>query len=242
MVVSVGLGSGTGEKAGPDNRLAWRVAMEQFGSAITPTVVSLMDRTPKPAERRSDRRHMTVLRVGKLMAGGGEELCMIRNISAGGLMAHIYAPHEAGEHVAIEIRNGHLLTGQIVWAQNQTIGIEFDERIDVLAFLANEQTDMMMGQVPRSPRLRLRVGALVRRGAHYVHADVIDISQGGLKLTEGEAFDADDDVVVMLGGMPARAGTVRWRKEGHAGIGFNEAIPFEALAQWVAAKGRRASH
>ncbi len=212
--------------------------MEQVGAA-TPSVVSRIERQPNTVERRSDKRHLTVLRVGKIMSGAHEELCMIRNISSGGLMAHIYCSHEMGEQVSIEIKNGHVMSGRIVWTEGFMVGIEFDERIDVLHFLANEQTDLLLGKVPRAPRLRAQTAVVVRRGAHYVHAEIEDISQGGAKVSEGNAFDADDDVVLMVHGLPPRHGTVRWRKNGQAGISFNEPIPFEALAQWIARQGQR---
>ncbi|PZU57834.1 MAG: hypothetical protein DI547_12285 [Sphingobium sp.] len=206
--------------------------MEHMGTA-SPALVSLVDRMTETTERRNDKRHMTVLRVGKLTGRRGEELCLIRNISDGGLMAHVYAEHQPASCVTMEIRNGHVLSGTVAWARPNRIGVAFDERIDVLAFLANEQEEMIGGMIPRAPRISARTGVVVRRGAHYVHARLEDISLGGAKVTEGEAFDADDDVVLMVQGLPPRAGTIRWRREGRAGIGFNETVPFEELAQWV---------
>jgi hypothetical protein len=177
---------------------------------------------------------MAVLRVGKIMTGDNEELCLIRNISGSGLMAHVYSHHEPGDRIAIEIKNGHVISGRVVWSAGLTAGMEFDERIDVLDFLANEQSDLLFGKVARAPRLRTHVDAVVRRGAHYVRAEMEDISQGGARLSEGEAFDAHDEVVVMVPGLPPAAGRVRWRREGYAGVGFNELIPFETLAAWAA--------
>lgn len=207
--------------------------MEQFGS-FDPSAVAPTDRLMTPDDRRTDKRHRAVLRVGRLMTEGREELCMIRNISSGGLMARVYSKLARDQRVAIEIKNGHIMTGEVAWVDSVNAGVRFDDKIDVLNFLANEQKDLLSGQVPRSPRLRMQANVLIRRGAHYVHAQTADISQGGVKVSEGDAFDADDSVVLTISGMQPRPGTVRWRREGHAGIGFNEPIPFETLARWAA--------
>jgi hypothetical protein len=210
--------------------------MAQHGSTRS-TAVSLDHPALASTERRLDKRHLAVLRIGKIIAATREDLCMIRNISGGGLMAHVYGPLAVGQPISVEIKNGHVLTGSVAWADCRNMGMQFDERIDVLQFLANEQFDLMKGQIPRNPRLRTNADVLIRRGAHYVHARVADISPGGARVTEGDAFDAQDDVVMTIAGLPARAGTVRWRRDGHAGIGFHEPTPFDVLARWAAQQG-----
>lgn len=214
--------------------------MAQHGSARS-AALSLDDRTLASTERRLDKRHLAVLRIGKIVTATREDLCMIRNISDGGLMAHVYGPLAVGQPVSVEIKNGHALAGSVAWTDGRNAGMQFDERIDVLQFLANEQFDLMKGQIPRNPRLRTDADVLIRRGAHYVHARLADISPGGARVTEGEAFDADDDVVMTIAGLPTRAGTVRWRRDGHAGIGFHEPTPFDLLARWAARQGTGAS-
>jgi hypothetical protein len=58
-------------------------------------------------------------------------LCLVRNISSGGVMVHVYRPVEIGTKVGIEIRNDDLFTGEVVWARDSNIGVRFDEPIDV---------------------------------------------------------------------------------------------------------------
>src|SRR4051812_42076098 len=95
------------------------------------TTFSFSSETPEPPERRTSRRHMTILRVGGLIGPRGRELCLIRNISAGGLMAHVYSRHAHGERVAIELKGNKPIEGKVRWAEASNLGIEFDERIDV---------------------------------------------------------------------------------------------------------------
>lgn len=210
--------------------------MDSFGSTAL-TAISFSNAVPAPPERRGDPRTLSVLRVGKIMTGGKEELCLIRNISAGGLMAHVYSGFAPSEAVAIEIRNGHALTGRIAWYEDGMAGIAFDRRIDVLAFLADEQDEQTQGMVARAPRLKLSLAIILRHGADYLSARLTDISQGGAKLTPTPpTLSFDQDVVLTIPGLSPVAGTMRWRNGAGTGIGFHKLIPFDTLAQWASAR------
>lgn len=197
-------------------------------------------RAVMPMNRRVERRHMSVLRVGKLIVGNAEELCMVRNISSGGLMAHVYSRHAPGDDVTVEIRNGHMLSGKVAWFQTGQMGMAFDTPIDVLAFLAGEQ-DNLNGMRSRAPRLSMNFRALLRRGAEYMNVTVHDISQGGAKLEPSGELAVDDEIVVMINGLPPIPACVRWTEKGRAGAGFLQVVPFDTLARWAAERTRRAA-
>ena len=63
---------------------------------VETTLYSLSDRTPDPAERREGERFLTLFRVGTVMIGDRRELCLIKNISAGGMMIRPYCKVEPG--------------------------------------------------------------------------------------------------------------------------------------------------
>src|SRR3954470_21149275 len=100
------------------------------------TVFSFSKLAPQPPERRRDARHLTILRVGALIGPQGRELCLIRNISAGGLMAHVYSPHADGERVAVELKGNQQTPGKVAWVSDSNIGIAFDEPIAAAAAAA----------------------------------------------------------------------------------------------------------
>ena len=85
--------------------------VEQFEKGEL-TAVSLSDDVPS-SERRTNPRHVTVLRVAKLITPHGEELCLVRDISTGGLMAHIYSELKVGDPVTAEFKSGHVAPGKI---------------------------------------------------------------------------------------------------------------------------------
>ena len=200
------------------------------------TSISLSTKTPAPPERRGQQRHLTILRVGALIVDGERELCLVRNISAGGVMAHVYRELAIGTPVKVEIKNDEPLSGRIVWTAESNVGIAFDTKIDVPDLLATSKI-MGDGKRARRPRVAIDRMARVRCGAtvHFVHAR--DISQGGVKIDSDAAMPIDADVVVTLEGFRPLAGIVRWNREGQCGISFIQVIPIAELCEWLRMPG-----
>ena len=184
------------------------------------------------SERRIGQRHMSILRVGKVVTKRGEDLCLIRNISAGGLMARVYTKLEIGQHVIFELRADRRLAGIVRWVREDNAGIQFDEPIDVAAVLADRDPEGNHHK-PRAPRLSRPCRATLRVGAHYHRVMVRDVSQGGVKVETDTELAVGAEVIITLEGFRAVAGVVRWSREGHSGIAFNHVISYPELTSWL---------
>jgi len=198
------------------------------------TIFSLSKRPPQPvsAERRTAARHLTILRVGALIGPGGRELCLIRNISAGGLMAHVYSHHAPGESVSVEFKTNQQAAGKVIWASESNVGIQFDAPIDVAEMLS-AQAVLDNGWRPRLPRIEVDRLATLRCGARLLGVNTRDISQGGVKLETDEPLEVGREVVLTLDKFRPVHGVVRWCAGGMAGISFNQLIPFAELMTWL---------
>jgi hypothetical protein len=203
---------------------------------VEETSISLSAATPSPPERRRQQRHLTILRVGALTVDGTRELCLVRNISAGGVMAHVYRQLDVGTRVEVEIKNDEPLAGRVVWAEESNVGVAFDQKIDVPDLLA---TSKLLGDGRRARRPRIEVNriAKLRCGADVFFVDALDISQGGVKVVADRELPIDADVVVTLEGFRALPGIVRWVKDGHIGISFIQVIPIAELCDWLRSAG-----
>lgn len=199
---------------------------------VEETSLSLSPATPPPPERRDGQRHLTILRVGALTIGGSRELCLVRNISAGGVMAHVYRTIGVGTDVEIEIKNDLPITGKVVWERDSNIGVAFDEKIDVPALLASSKF-LGDGRRARSPRVQVDREARLRCGAELFDVHLCDISQGGVKIETDAELPIDADVVVKLEGMQPLPGILRWSHDGQAGISFIQVIPIAELCAWL---------
>jgi hypothetical protein len=196
---------------------------------VETTLYSLTDAPPVPVERREGDRTLTLFRVGSLMIGDRRELCLIKNISAGGMLIRAYCHIAAGTRLSIELKCGESVTGAARWIEGDTVGVEFDELVDVVELLATS----MEGPRPRMPRIEVDCTAWVREGADVHRVDAVDVSQGGLKIASERPFAVGGDVVVTLPGLPAVAGTVRWHNAGSFGVTFNKVLPLPLLVGWL---------
>jgi len=200
---------------------------------IDTTTYSLDDAAPRrpegSADRRDSERHLTLFRVGAMMVAGRRELCLIKNISAGGMMLRVYRPLEVGAELEIELKTGQPLHGRVSWVRDHQVGLAFPQPIDVLAILASDDS----GQRPRMPRIEIRASAYVREGASTARLHCTDISQGGIKVDTPEPMTPDAEVVVTLPGLPPQPATVRWATANAAGISFNTPIPLADLVAWL---------
>ena len=185
----------------------------------------------EPPERRVDVRQVTVRLVAKVRSSQRQELCLIRNISAGGLTAHVYSAVSIGAAATFEFASGCVVTGSVLWQRDSLVGIQFDQRVDVRSILARGGD--AAAPEPRAPRVELDIKARARLGATYVGVSLINISQGGAKLRVANTVPEGQKLVLLVDGLPPLAGRVRWVRESDVGVAFYDAVPFDILAQWI---------
>ena len=209
-------------------------------SALEETTFSFSREVPaRPPERRREARYLTILRVGTLIVDGRRELCLIRNISAGGLMAHVYSTYEEGQRLSVELKTNDQVSGSVTWCDGSNIGVGFDEPIDVEELLTVEPV-LPNGWKPRLPRVEIDRLATLRVGAAIHWVNTRDISQGGIKIETDQPLEPGQEVVLSLEKFRPIPGAVRWYQDGFAGIAFNQVIPFHELIAWLRA-GQSAS-
>ena len=183
-------------------------------------------------DRRRDVRHLTILSVGTIVVDERRELCLVRNISAGGLMAIVYSAFETGQRIAIELKTNQQIAGTVSWIRESTIGVAFDEKVDIAEVLSNAAM-LDNGWRPRMPRVPVDRMATLRAGARTYWVSTRDISQGGVKVEADQPLDIGGETVVTLENFRPVTGVVRWRKENVVGISFNQVIPFHELSRWL---------
>jgi hypothetical protein len=196
---------------------------------VETTLYSLGASLPDAPERRTGERHLSLLRVGTLTISDRRELCLIRNISAGGMLIRPYSSIEEGSRVTIELKQGEPIGGTARWTDDGCVGVTFDEPIDVIALLASSED----GPRPRMPRVAIDRTVWVRVDANVHRARAADISQGGIKIECRSELPVKADVVVSLPGLDPCAGVVRWGADGTYGITFNRVIPLPVLVSWL---------
>jgi len=196
---------------------------------VETTLYSLSNAAPEPGERREDDRHLTLFRVGSITIGDRRELCLIKNISAGGMMIRAYCAIPEGTALSVELKSGQPVSGKATWIKDANIGVSFDEPVDVIDIL----TACAEGPKQRMPRIEVDSVATVRDGANVYRLPVRDISQGGIKVEGDPALEYGCDLSITLPGMEPQPGALRWRHDGHIGLSFNRLLPLAELVGWL---------
>jgi len=196
---------------------------------VETTIYSLAASAPRQPERRSDERYLTLLRVGAIVAAGQRELCLIRNISAGGMMIRAYSPLAVGTAVSVELKQGDPVSGIVQWVEDGLAGVTFDAPIDVVVLLAPPGE----GPRPRLPRIELDCMGWVRQDGDVLRARLVNVSQGGVRIETATELTVGGDAVVTLPGLTPAAGVVKWRDGESYGIAFNRALILSDLVHWL---------
>ncbi|MES2001993.1 MAG: PilZ domain-containing protein [Pseudomonadota bacterium] len=200
-------------------------------SAFETTTVSLSTAVPRPLERRDDERVSPHLRNGKIIdSQGAEQPIKVRNMSAGGLMAMVGRLYEVGTQVEIEL-SSQKIPATVVWTRDETIGLKFDQDVDLGELLAGRKP--RHGFRARPPRLDIPCKASVRIGKTYYGVDVHDISLAGMKVEPIEEYCVGKKVIVVVESLRPVKGEVRWYSDRRAGIVFDKPLEFEQLSEWV---------
>lgn len=198
---------------------------------VETTLYSLADAAPERPQRRSEERFLSLLRVGTLLVEDRRELCLIRNISAGGMMIRAYSEISPGTRLAVELKEGEPISGEVTWAEDGLVGISFNERIDILMLISPDED----GPPPRMPRIEIDRTAWVREGATVRRTKAVNISQGGICIESHAELTRDSDVIVTLTGLPPIPGVVRWRDRNSYGIAFNHVLALSDVVGWLRA-------
>ena len=198
---------------------------------VETTLYSLSEAPPAPAaeDRRNGERHLTLFRVGSVTIGDRRELCLIKNVSAGGMLIRAYCHIEPGTPLSVELKQGRSVSGKVSWVRDDNVGIAFDSPVDVVELLASS----MDGPRPRMPRVEVRCLATLRDGADIHRVWARDISQGGIKVETKVELEVGADVVVSLPGLEPQPGVVRWSLGDSLGITFNRLVPLPTLVAWL---------
>ncbi len=197
---------------------------------VETTLYSLSETPPcEPTERRDGERLMTLYRVGSLSIGDRRELCLIKNISAGGMMVRAYCAIAEDTRLSVELKCGQPIGGAVSWVRDLHVGIRFDHPIDVIDILSTS----IEGPRPRLPRIEVNAFVTLREGATTYRMRVCDISQGGLKVQCETRLTSGSDVVVTLAGIGPQPGVVRWTDDDCMGITFNRMIALPSLVDWL---------
>jgi hypothetical protein len=193
------------------------------------TAYSLSRKPPSPPGRHDGARYLTLFRVGAMTIDGRRELCLIKNISEGGMMIRPYCDLVEGTKLTIELKTGISVGCSVVWVRDESVGVAFETPVDVIEILSKSED----GPRPRMPRIEVDCFATIRDGGLVHRVRVQDVSQGGIKVEAPVVIEKGTDLIVSLPDLDPQPAAVRWHEAGYLGITFNRLLPLPELVAWL---------
>jgi hypothetical protein len=180
---------------------------------------------------RQAARYIPIIRTAKLIAPAGEMLCVVRDVSATGLRIRLFSPLPAGAEMLLEFRNGEQQGVTLVWQKDDTAGFRFSREIDVARLLEDGRIESRRS---RPIRLKLEAEALLHARGETHFVTVRDISQQGAHVECGSMLAVSEPVRVGMGRLAPVGAKVRWRRNRHYGLVFEDTFRFDELAHLTA--------
>lgn len=164
--------------------------------------------------------------------GGSRLSCSIRKISALGATLRGRVAGAPGETVAIELATGQRPAATLEWVSGGEAGIRFAQPVDVIA-LINRTLVSQPVERRAMPRVEIRCGGFLKKGADFVPVTIRNISARGLQI-EGDSLPAVGAYVALfIEGLNVPAGEVAWRKDRLAGIELMEELSWSSIMPWI---------
>ena len=178
-------------------------------------------------ERRNGSRVTVLIRPGKLIADRREFLCIVRDVSEGGIKVRLFARLPEHHQLEIEFDNGERHVVQLVWQAGELAGLSFADKVDVEQLIAAH-----CGNHPRrQPRLRIALDAVLCTSGLRTPVRLRDISPRGVSIECTGWLMIDELVRIECDRLPTLHAKVRWRRPPYYGLVFEQTFRIEELAR-----------
>jgi hypothetical protein len=183
------------------------------------------------AEQRQEPRFALLLRTAKLVSPQGEFLCIIRDVSEGGVRLRLFhlLPEGFGNGL-LELGNGAQFGVERVWESKGEAGFRFTQVIDLESFMGEASP-----YPKRAIRLRMDVAAQIAFAGQQIPVRIHDLSRQGACI-ESEELLARGQVLRITGPhLPEIEATICWRRAPNYGLVFDRIMTMSDLAERAAA-------
>lgn len=188
---------------------------------------------PPEADRRSGARYVTVMKVGRAIIDGRDQLCLIRNFSSGGLKIDVPRTLHPDTPISIELRSDRVLHGTVRWSREHDAGIQVDGEVPAEHLLDNKPPSALLRVRPRPPRFQRWAAVQIMYEGEEIHGTLVDISLQGACIEMSSIGRKDERIVLSIDGLPPRSAFIRWADHGRMGFHFERPWPFLELAIWL---------
>ena len=181
-------------------------------------------------EQRGAPRYTSLIRSAKLVCGQGEFLCVIRDVSATGISLRTFHELPQDQAISLELQNGESYGLQEIRRSGNEASYQFDRPVAV---------DRLIHETWNFPKRQLRLNIAIPLTlstlSQQAEAETVNLSQQGARVSCEAGFALDQTLRVASPSFRETRATVRWRKNGHYGLVFDNTFSLREFALMAAA-------
>lgn len=176
-------------------------------------------------EQRTAPRFTSLIRAAKLVSGEGEHVCVVRDVSTGGVRLRCFHPLPRVEAMVLELQNGDRFDIQRVREE----GFEASFRFATEAPIERLVQEALL--YPRRPlRLNIEIPLSLRVTGGSVSAVTQNVSQQGCRVETAIPLALSQSVVLESAHLPGIRAKVRWRRGKACGLVFDDTFTLKDFA------------
>ena len=176
-------------------------------------------------DHRAAPRFTALIRAAKLISGQGEFVCVVRDVSSGGVRLRCFHDLPRDPAMALELQNGELIEMERVRDDGYEASFRFAREIPVER-LVRENAFYRR----RRLRLNIAIPLTLRTPAGPVAAVTENISQQGCRAECALPLALAQGVIVETPHLPGIRAKVRWRQGGACGLVFDDTFTLRDFA------------
>ena len=173
---------------------------------------------------------MSLIRSAKLVCSQGEFLCVIRDVSAVGISLRTFHGLPTDKTIALELQNGETYAIDETRREGFEASYRFEHPVSVERWI-RETWQFPKRQLRLNIAIPLKLSTLTQGG----DALSVNLSQQGARVECDTPFAIDQSLRVTGDHFPDTAAKVRWRKDAHYGLVFENTLSLREFAVLAAA-------
>jgi hypothetical protein len=181
-------------------------------------------------DRRKAPRFTLLIQTAKLIAHGGEFLCVVRDASQEGIRVRHFGYLPKERFFGFELANGEAFTVELVWQDEEFAGLKFQDEVNLERVVKLARNGLPKRQV----RLETQLEGMVAFSDVKAPISIRNISQQGACIECAEHMAVGQLIKLETEDLEQTFARVRWRRETIYGLVFDKTISIERLATIVA--------
>lgn len=177
------------------------------------------------------KRHQLMLRCAKLVCARGEFVCILRDVSEGGVGTRIFHRLPNEPRFTLELQNGFSAPMTCAWQRDERAGFAFNEEIEISAFL-HEKSDSSQPGLKFNLNLPGIITDDARENEHEI--EVHHISQEGIGFASPERFAIRQRVFLRMKEWGLLAAKITTRRGGNYEAAFENSFSLRDFANLTA--------